>query len=65
MKENVAVQAIREQQVSEWEAGFWEGLECNPNVLPPFYFKSYSELIPRQRGWIFGRELQLQERGKG
>ena len=61
MIENAHVRAERARLQAEWDAGEAEGFSANVNVLPEFYFRSYSSLHARQRAYIFGRELQLQE----
>ncbi|MCC6454175.1 MAG: hypothetical protein IT328_04480 [Caldilineaceae bacterium] len=47
---------------AEWEAGMVEGYDANANRMPAFCFdRPYANLTARQRGYVFGRELRIQE----
>lgn len=58
---NAHVNGELERLEAEWDAGVDEGYSANPNQLPEFFHKPYINLTRRQRGYIFGRELRLQE----
>lgn len=64
MKPNHHVQSELDRQAREWEEGEAEGYAADPNILPAFFSKPYSQLYGRQRAYIFGRELRLQELAK-
>lgn len=54
-----------ERIAATYDEGLVEGYEANVNVLPEFYFKPYYMLTARQRAYIFGREVRLNDMAKG
>lgn len=64
MKPNAHIQSELARQAKEWEEGEAEGYSADPNTLPAFFSKPYVHLFTRQRAYIFGRELRLQELAK-
>jgi hypothetical protein len=62
MKENLAILAIRQEQLDKYIAGIDEGYEADPNQLPAWYWTLPPvNQSPSQRGYVFGRELKVQE----
>jgi hypothetical protein len=61
LKPNAHVQQEIARLKAEYESGIDEGYSANPNELPDFFLQPYTQLHARQRGYIFGRELKVQE----
>jgi hypothetical protein len=61
MRVNAHVLTELKRLAAEREAGELEGYSADVNQLPEFFAQPYIRLTARQRGFIFGRELRLQE----
>jgi hypothetical protein len=61
LKPNFHVQQEIARLKAEYEAGIDEGYSASLNELPEFFLLPYTQLYARQRGYIFGRELKMQE----
>lgn len=65
MKESPVIQTERARLQVEWDKGCEEGYYADPNNIPDFFGKPYFSCTPRQRGYIFGREIRLQDMPRG
>ena len=61
--ENLDVNNKVAETQSNWERGFWDGMENHGKPLPAFVTQKYALMwTPYERGWWHGREQALLER---